>query len=116
MSCKRRAEGWALIALMLFSNMPFAQQQQPNDMRLDSLGPQPVPPPTVQSPTIVSPSPSGATDKIFYQGPQAPKQAPPAAMEREPAPPAAKPVPLERNEYQEFVLKSTGHNLPLFGH
>ncbi|HZP93292.1 MAG TPA: SLBB domain-containing protein [Burkholderiales bacterium] len=106
-----RASAWTLLATLLAA--PAWAQTQGNEMRIDSLTQQPATTLPIQSPTIVSPQPPAATDKIFYQQGQPGQQLSP---ERQLAAQPPKPVPLERNEFQEFVLKSTGRDLPLFGY
>src|SRR5882672_237718 len=107
--CNRSAL-FALIALTMSSGALLAQQQSGSDMRLDSLStqqqPQQLP---IQSPTIVTPQGPIGTDKIYYQTPQ-------GSSERRVASQQQPPPPLERNEFQEFVLKSTGRDLPVFGY
>jgi protein involved in polysaccharide export with SLBB domain len=84
-----------------------AQTQSGSDLRLDSLSSQPAPSLPIQSPTIVTPTGQTATDQIFYQAP---------VQERQTVVQQVRPGPLERNEFQEFVLKSIGRDLPMFGY
>lgn len=84
-----------------------AQTQSGSELRLDSLSSQPAPSLRIQSPTIVTPSGPAAADQIFYQAP---------VQERQTIVQQVRPGPLERNEFQEFVLRSTGRDLPLFGY
>ncbi len=66
----------------------------------------------IQSPTIVNPQGPLGGDKIYYQTPQGSADRRSANQQQlYPSPP-----PLERNEFQEFVLKSTGRDLPVFGY
>jgi len=77
---------------------------------MDTPSVQPVPTVPIQSPTIVTTPAQTATDKIFTQSPGLE-----APQERQiPTPPRL--APLERNEFQEFVAKSIGSDLPMFGY
>jgi protein involved in polysaccharide export with SLBB domain len=84
-----------------------AQTQSGSELRLDTLSAQPAPSLPIQSPTIVTPTGAAATDKIFYQAP---------LQERQTVIQQVRPGPLDRNEFQEFVLKSIGRELPMFGY
>ncbi len=104
-----------LVALTLFSEMLLAQQTpgQGQELRFDSSGNQQgasqLP---IQSPTIVTPQAIPGIDKVF-------SQTPPSSTDRQYASPReqVRPAPpLERNEFQEFVLKATGRDLPMFGY
>jgi len=86
-----------------------AQQSNSNELKLDSFSTQSAPTLPIQSPTIVTPGAPSATDKIFYQAPQ-------RESERQPIIQQVGPAPLQRNEFQEFVLKATGRDLPMFGY
>ena len=105
----------ALVALTLFSEVLLAQQMpgQGQELRFDFSGNQPsaatLP---IQSPTIVSPQVTPGADKVFSQSPPSPAERQ-SASPRDQIRPAP---PLERNEFQEFVLKATGRNLPMFGY
>ena len=103
----------ALAALTMYSGGLPAQQQIPGqgqDLRFDSSpGSQQLP---IQSPTIVTPQTMPGADKVFSHSPS-------SSSERQSALPRDQfrpPPPLERNEFQEFVLKSTGRDLPVFGY
>jgi polysaccharide export outer membrane protein len=100
----------ALVALTLFSEVLLAQQipGQGQELRFDSSGTQPSTLP-IRSPTIVTPTPTPATDKISSQ-PPAP--APEHPIVQQPV----KATALERNEFQDFVQKSTGRDLAMFGY
>jgi protein involved in polysaccharide export with SLBB domain len=105
----------ALVALALFSQVLLAQQMpgQGQELRFDSSGNQQGAPQfQIQSPTIVTPQASPGADKVFSQLPLSPAERQ-SAFPREQIRPAP---PLERNEFQEFVLKSTGRDLPMFGY
>jgi polysaccharide biosynthesis/export protein len=78
------------------------QIQGGSDFRLDSMSA-----PAIQSPTIVTPSAPAATDSIIYQAP---------VQERQTVVQQVRPGPVERNEFQEFVFKSIGRNLPMYGY
>ncbi len=94
------------LVLMVLS-LGLAAQQSANELKLDSFSTQPAPTLPIQSPTIVNATPAPATDKIISQTP-----APAAeAVEK-----TVKSAPLERNEFQEFVQKSLGRDLKLFGY
>jgi protein involved in polysaccharide export with SLBB domain len=93
----------AAVALALLPVVSQAQTQSGPELGLDSLSAQP----PIQSPTIVTPTVPAATDKIFYQAP---------VQERQTVVQQVPPAPLERNEFQEFVLKSIGRDLPMFGY
>lgn len=97
------------LVAMLLAFGAAAQQQNSNDLKLDSFSTQPAPTLPIQSPTIVTPGAASATDKIFYQTPQ-------READRQPNIQQARPGPLQRNEFQEFVLKATGRDLPMFGY
>jgi polysaccharide export outer membrane protein len=106
---------FALVVIALCSESLLAQQipGQGQDLRFDSSGTnqstQTLP---IQAPTIVTPTPAPATDKIFTQ-----TSAP--ASEKEPVEKiekVLKPIPPERNEFQAFVEKSLGKDLKLFGY
>jgi polysaccharide export outer membrane protein len=99
----------AAVAMALLPVVSQAQTQSGAEFKLDTLSAQPAPLLPIQSPTIVTTPPQTATDKIFTPSP-----APEASQEQKVAPP--KPAPLERNEFQEFVLKSIGRDLPMFGY
>jgi len=97
----------AAVALALLPVVSQAQTQSGSELRLDPLSAQPAPSLPIQSPTIVTPTRPTATDKIFYQAP---------VQERQTVVQQVWPGPLERNEFQEFVLKSIGRDLPMFGY
>lgn len=97
------------LCAMLLAFGAAAQQQNSNDMKLDSFSTQQAPTLPIQSPTIVTPGAASATDKIFYQTPQ-------RETDRQPNVQQGRAVPLQRNEFQEFVLKATGRDLALFGY
>ena len=100
----------AFVALALLSQVLLAQQMpgQGQELKFDSSGTQQ----PIQSPTIVTPQVTPGADKVF-------SQSPPSAAERQSAS-ARDPIrpapPPERNEFQEFVLKVTGRDLPMFGY
>jgi protein involved in polysaccharide export with SLBB domain len=98
------------VALALLPAVSQAQTQSGSELRLDSLSAQPAPSLPIQSPTIVTTPPQTATDKILTKSP-----APESSREQQVAPPP-EPAPLERNEFQEFVVKSIGRDLPMFGY
>ncbi len=95
------------LALALLPVISQGQTQSGSEFRLDPLLPQPAQPVPIQSPTIVTPTGPPATDKIFYQTP---------VQERQNVVQQVRPSPFERNEFQEFVLKSIGRDLPMFGY
>ena len=104
----------ALVAAALFSEVLLAQQMpgQGQELRFDSSSNQPAATLPIQSPTIVTPTPAPATDKIISQTPA-------PASDKEPVEKVeklVKPAPPERNEFQEFVQKSLGKELKLFGY
>jgi polysaccharide export outer membrane protein len=108
----------ALVALALCSEVLLAQQmpgQQGQDLRFDSSGNQQQAAPQfpVQSPTIVTPQITPGADRVFSHSPSSSTEQRQSASPREQLRP---PPPLERNEFQEFVLKSTGRDLPVFGY
>jgi len=84
-----------------------AQQSNSNELKLDSFSTQSAPTLPIQSPTIVTPTPALATDKIISQTP---------APAPEPVEKHVRSAALERNEFQEFIARSIGYNLPLFGY
>ena len=109
MNLRKAGVRFALVALALFSQGLLAQQMPGtgSELRFDSSGTQPSTLP-IRSPSIVTPAPAPATDKIT-----SPTAAP--AAER---PVIQQPVTatLERNEFQDFVQKSLGKDLKLFGY
>ena len=99
---------WILaIAFSLLPGVSQSQMQSGSEFRLDSLSSQPALSLPIQSPTIVTPTAPAATDRIFYQAP---------VQERQTVIQQVRPGPLDRNEFQEFVLKSIGRDLPMFGY
>ena len=112
-----------MFALVMFSGALPAQQMPGTglDPKFDSsAGTLPI-----QSPTIVSPKPAPATDKINSQTPATASErrervARPERLESPErgadAQQTVKAAPLERNEFQEFVQKSLGKDLKLFGY
>ena len=116
MSPRKRGAGFAFIALGLFSPLLFAQQMPGagSELRFDSPSgnPQGGSQFQIQSPTVVTPQGTPGADKVFSQTPSsaAERQFAPSREQFRPVP------PLERNEFQEFVLRSTGRGLPMFGY
>ena len=110
MKFSKRGALFALAALGMVSGGVFAQQQSGSELKLDSFSTQPTPQLPIQSPTIVNPQGPIGTDKIYYQTPQGSAERRSANQQQISGP------PLERNEFQEFVLKSTGRDLPMFGY
>lgn len=113
MNLKKGGVRRALVALALLSEGLLAQQMPGtgSELKLDSSsGNQqsgsPIP---IQSPTIVTPTPALATDKILSQTPG-------SAADRENVEKFVKSALIERNEFQEFVQKSLGRDLKLFGY
>ncbi len=109
----------ALSALVAFSMGPgalLAQQQSGSELKFDSSSGNQQPSAAtlpIQSPTIVTPTPAPATDKIMSQTP-APASDRPSTEKATEKP--VKPAPPESNEFQEFVQKSLGRDLKLFGY
>ena len=104
MSLRSWGGSWAAVAVALLPVVSPAQAQTGSEFRLDSSS---VPALPIQSPTIVTPAGTTATDKIFYQAP---------VQERQTVVQQAAPAPVERNEFQDFVLKSIGRDLPMYGY
>ncbi len=108
MNLKKGGLGLALVAAALFSEaLPAQTPGTGQEPKFDSSGPQPSTLP-IRSPTIVTPAPAPATDKISSPAP---------------APTAERPIiqqpvttALERNEFQDFIQKSLGKDLKLFGY
>ena len=104
----------ALVALTLYSDVLLAQQMpgQGQELRFETSGQQAAPQFQIQSPTIVTPQGTPGADKVFSQTPQSPAERQSATQRDQ-----IRPAPLlERNEFQEFVLKVTGRDLPMFGY
>ena len=115
---KKAGVGLAFVAAALFSGVLQAQTPGTGlEPKLDSSSTQPSTLP-IRSPTIVTPAPASATDKINSQTPAtaSERQERTARPERPDAQPTVKAAPLERNEFQEFVQKSLGRELKLFGY
>ena len=104
----------ALVALTLHSQVLLAQQMpgQGQELKFETSGQQAAPQFPIQSPTIVTPQGTPGADKVFSQTPPSPSERQ-SATHRDQIRPA--PLP-ERNEFQEFVLKATGRDLPMFGY
>ena len=100
----------ALVALVFFTQAAFAQQLPAggSELKFDSSQPssQTLP---VTPPTIVTPTQAPATDKIMSQTPA-------TAGDRQGAEAEVKAAPPARNEFQEFLQKSLGRELKLFGY
>ena len=115
MSLRKRGASLAFVALALSSPLLPAQQMpgQGQELKFDTSGNQQGPTQfQIQSPTIVTPQGTPGADKVF-------SQTPPSPGERQSAAPREQiriAPPLERNEFQEFVLKATGRNLEMFGY
>src|SRR3954471_1404642 len=123
MTLKKRGARLALVALLLCAKSLLAQQMPGtgSELKFDSSGNNQQPSAgtlPIQSPTIVTPTPAPATDKINSQTPAtaSERQERIARPERPDAQPTVKATPLERNEFQEFVQKSLGRELKLFGY
>ena len=111
MKFRTRAGHLALVAAVLFSQVLPAQQMpgQGQELRFDSSTNQPSQSLPIQSPTIVTPQVTPGADKVFSQSP--PERQSASSREQVRLAP-----PLERNEFQEFVLKATGRDLTMFGY
>ena len=123
MTFSKGGAGLALVALALCPLVLKAQQMPGtgSELRFDSSGNNQQPSAgtlPIQSPTIVTPTPASATDKINSQTPAtaSERQERTARPERPDAQPTVKAAPPERNEFQEFVQKSLGRELKLFGY
>jgi polysaccharide export outer membrane protein len=123
MILKTRGARLALVTLALCSEVLLAQQMPGTgqELRFDSNNNngQSNQSPPIQSPTIVTPQGTPGADKVFSQTPQSAseRQSQQRDQQREQARERTRPhAPLQRNEFQEFVLRATGHDLPLFGY
>ena len=111
----------ALLALGFFAQALSAQQQMPgtgSDLRFDSSGnsQQGGAQMPIQSPTIVTPQATPGADKV-YSNSNSSSPAERQELQREQARERTRAAPPQpRNEFQEFVLKATGRDLPMFGY
>ncbi len=119
MVCKIKGRLAAGLSLLLLSLVASAQQipGTGQDLKFDSSGNQQSSPGTlpIQSPTIVTPQGTPGADKVFSNStsPSSERQVQQRELQRERV---RVTPPLQRNEFQEFVLKATGHDLPMFGY
>ena len=111
----------ALVALGLGSQVLLAQQMPGtgSELRFDSSGnnqQQGSSQLPIQSPTIVTPQGTPGADKVFSNSSSSsPSER--QSLQRDQARERIRPVPpLQRNEFQEFVLQATGRDLPMFGY
>ena len=107
-----------MFALVMFSGALPAQQMPGtgSELRFDSSGNQQQSPSQmpIQSPTIVTPQGTPGADKVISNSTSPSER---QAQQREQQRDRARITPpLQRNEFQEFVFKATGHDLPMFGY